>query len=446
MNIVSLKSCKIKRVFVFVSILFSLCASYSNAYFVRGALYKKGDKIVVVLSDFHLVSDQTDVQRDALISELDKFDKESSVILVEDILSESVHIDHKAYQQSRKDVEKIIVRLREGGNLIGGTPLKNLEFDLKKKGFKVENVESGYMRCQLMTELSTFKYSNVIPKIGIGDIGTEAQEQLKELNKQASEIYKYRDLFSKEEFKVVEDYFEKALKYIRKGFEGYCKFIYEWFFDYGLNHLSNIPEIMLDCVIADIMNNMVKYNHEIFRTTDSNIVFDMIKNNDKKVKVICAGYIHGSRAEGFLSDMGYELIKDTGVDCLNSDPEVDMKFLCQCIQNQNRIPINITELFKSFDIKNIVSKKVIGTEEERFNFGKNNFKNSEINKKIDEICSLKDKQKAVGLEIKILKTKSSFEKELPALNVDLIGDQERKKEIELSEINKKQEGWSCCLL
>ncbi|KKP29606.1 MAG: hypothetical protein UR12_C0005G0037 [candidate division TM6 bacterium GW2011_GWF2_30_66] len=332
-----------KKSLVFTLFLLTITTQIKSAI-TRGAVYenKKTGQSILLLGDIHDLEDQKNTQRNNLIEQLCKLDKKSNITIVEDTQNKNVNKNNSIYLKAMAILNNFDCKT----NI-----LNSLESDLIKKSLNVKNIESRYIngaicgapqfiqaynnldKNQKNLYLKEFDFFTSLPKKLNQDLLLEIQNNINSLKTQIKELPKLKTIYQKENYEKIINYFDNTLSEASK--KNYKDLVEK------VNTLD--PKFLLEEKHGEPLRKISQMINPII---DAKIIYNILRNIDKKNIFVCAGISHTVNVEKFIDKIDYKLKKVIGLDSVDVDSP-NNEDLIQKIIKLNPKPININELFEN---------------------------------------------------------------------------------------------------
>lgn len=333
-----------KKSLIFILCLLTTATTQIKSAIIRGAVYenKKTGQSILLLGDIHNLEDQNNTQRNNLINQLCKLDKKLNITIVEDTQNKNVNKNNFIYLKAMA----FLKIFDNKANL-----LNDLESDLTKKSLNVKNIESRYIngaicgapqfiqaynnldKNQKNLYLKEFDFFTSLPIKLNQDLLLEIQNNINSLKTQIKELPKLKTIYQKENYEKIINYFDNTLsEVLEKNYKDHVE---------KVNTLN--PKFLLEEKHGEPLRKISQMINPII---DAKIIYNILRNIDKKNIFVCAGIYHTVNVEKFIDKIDYKLKKVIGLNSfdINSNNNED---LIQKIIKLNPRPININELFEN---------------------------------------------------------------------------------------------------
>ncbi len=271
---------KIKRLFIIPLFLLFNCAL--QAYLVNGSIYEKNGQFIINLGVMHTSLCENDLLQIKKIKiGLEKYKTEDVLAIIEDLYSPNSYNCKKFNLRQQKITNKLISTFKKSPTL-----LDTLYRTLDRKKIKVINAE-----CRQINSA----YIEYISGTTIEDVEKELANNIEQVNEYIKEIQHSK---MADKTKIL-DFYQKLLsdsKTSKKQFDAIKK-----------------TEKLLEVSFLNIPRYKKFAEYSVDQPfVEANMLYNIIKNPQKKIILMCSGSLHKENIEKILEKTGYKKIKHIG--------------------------------------------------------------------------------------------------------------------------------------
>lgn len=289
-----------------ILILVAAFTTQIKPHFIQGSIYQKDGQFIVLLGDYHYGKEIQ--QNKDLVNQLKSYKPKETITLIENSRNKELKKTNKKYALVRQNIDPKIARTE----LEPKTPLVIIGDDLAKEGLSGINVDPRPITIALIEEVGLLAtQSNYKPVLSKEDVINEIQENTKEIE----QIGQYMQKISSPIHDLISPLITSTLALNKEACASLKKY------KYSVKDIQKMDKTNMQIECAVLTSKLMLFFLNVPGALEIKTMYNIAKNKDKKIIVVCAGFAHTLEIDNLVKKLGYKLVEEAGAS--KTDFELD---------------------------------------------------------------------------------------------------------------------------